>query len=140
MIGKNQVKTIVGWTIVIGHLGILIYIFLGKSGTWDIDRKMSAALTIAPVFTAYFVAVVKNFIARGEEFGPGPMVNFNYAAISFIVPICLLAGVIYVIYTFPSEQFSEPERLQQVLAGLEVCLGGVVGLVVDNLFPSPQAG
>jgi hypothetical protein len=138
MFKKNLVKTIVGWTIVLGHIGILVYVFLGKSDTWDVDRKMSAALTVAPVFTAYFVAVVKNFIAKGEESGPGPMVNYNYAAISFFVPACLLAGVAYVVYAFPSEQFSEPERLQQVLAGLEVCLGGVVGFVVDNLFPRPE--
>lgn len=135
MIGKNKVKALVGWTIVFGHVGILIYIFVGKSDTWDIERKMSAALIVAPVFTAYFVAVVKNFIAKGEEFGPGPKVNFNYAAISILVPMMLLAGVAYVIYVFPSEQFSEQGRLQQALAGLEVCLGGVVGFVVDNLFP-----
>jgi len=138
MMSKNLVKTIVGWTIVLGHIGIIVYIFLGKSGTWDVERKMSAALTVAPVFTAYFVSVVKNFIAKGEELGPGPVVNYNYAAISFFLPACLLGGLVYVVYSFPSEQFSEPERLQQILAGFEVCLGGVVGYVVDNLFPRPE--
>jgi len=50
-----------------------------------------------------------------------------------------MLGVAYVVYTFPNEEFSKPERLQQVLAGLEVCLGGVVGFVVDNLFPRAPA-
>ena len=135
MLSKNLVKTVVGWSIVLGHIGILVYIFVGKSDTWDLDRKMAAALTVAPVFAAYFVAVVKNFVGTAEEAGRGPKVNYNYAVISFFVPACLLIGVAYVIYIFPSDDFADPQRLQQVLAGLEVCLGGVVGLVVDNLFP-----
>ena len=138
MIGRNYVKTTVGWTIIAGHLGIILYIFAGKTDTWDINRQISAALTVAPVFTAYFVAVVKSFVDSGSDHGPGRMVNWNYAIISFLLPVCLMAGVVYVVYVFPTEQFSKPESLQQVLAGLEVLLGGVVGYVVDNLFPRPE--
>jgi hypothetical protein len=138
MVGRNFVKTIVGWTIIGGHIGIIIYIFFGKADTWDIHRQMSSALTVAPVFTAYFVAVIKNFVDTSEEFGPGRMVNWNYAAVSFLIPVCLMGGVFYVVYVFPTEQFSKPESLQQVLAGLEVLLGGVVGYVVDSLFPRLQ--
>lgn len=138
MIGRNYVKTTVGWTIIVGHLGILLYIFFGKTATWDIGRQMSAALTVAPVFTAYFVAVVKSFVDSGTDHGPGVMVNWNYAIVSFVIPAFLMVGVLYVVYVFPTEQFSKPESLQQVLAGLEVLLGGVVGYVVDNLFPRPE--
>jgi hypothetical protein len=121
--------------IILGHLGILIYIFLGKTATWDMDRKMTAALTVAPVFAAYFVAVVKNFVAGAEDAGTGPKVNYNYALISFILPAILLLGIIYIVHIFPTQEFSKPEKLQQALAGLEVCLGGTVGFVVDSLFP-----
>jgi hypothetical protein len=93
MIGRNYVKTVVGWTIIAGHLGIILYIFFGKTDTWDINRQMSAALTVAPVFTAYFVAVVKSFVDSGEESGPGRLVNWNYATVSFVIPVCLMAGV-----------------------------------------------
>jgi hypothetical protein len=139
MIGRNYVKTWVGWVIVTGHLGIIVYIFLGKGDVWDIERKMSAALTIAPVTAAYFAAVVKSFVEHSGDRGPGDKVNLNYAAISFLVSGCLLLGVFYVVYSFPYEGFDKPERLQQALAGLEILLGGVVGFVVDSLFPRRTA-
>ncbi|MDQ8729279.1 hypothetical protein [Bradyrhizobium sp. LHD-71] len=128
-------KTVVGWSIIAGHFGIILYIFFGKADTWDVNRQLSAALTVAPVFAAYFVAVVKSFVDSSEERGPGKLVNWNYAFVSFIIPAFLMAGVFYVVHVFPTEQFSKPESLQQALAGLEVLLGGVVGYVVDSLFP-----
>lgn len=135
VVGRNHVKTVVGWMIVIGHASILLYIFLGKSDVWDVERQISAALTVAPVSAVYFASVVKSFILGGAETGPGESVNINFALVSFLVPFGLLVGVFYIVHAFPNQEFSKPERLQQALAGLEVCLGGVVGFVIDNLFP-----
>ena len=134
MISKSHAQTFTGWFIVVGHILIILYIFLGKSDTWDIQRQISAALTVAPVTAVYFSAVVKNFVTNAQSTAPQVYVNYNYTLITFFIPFLLLVAVFYVCYHFPSGEFSKPEQLQQALGALEIFLGGVVGVVVESLF------
>ena len=137
--GRNTVKTVTGWSIIIGHLLIMAYIFVGRADVLDMATRTAAALTVAPITAVYFANVVKNFLAGGLETGPGERVNWNYAGVSFVVPLSLMAAVLYVVSIYPKEQFAKPEDLQAALSGLEACLGGTVGLVVDSLFPREDA-
>jgi hypothetical protein len=134
---RNTVKSLTGWMIITGHVVIIAYIFVGRSDVLDMATRTAAALTVAPITAVYFTNVVKSFVAGASDIDGGERVNWNYAGVSFLIPLLLMVGIIYVLSIYPKEQFTKPEQLQAMLSGLEVCLGGTVGLVVDSLFKHP---
>lgn len=141
MIGKRTVQTIVGWIIVGGHFSIILYILVGARDGWDANIKQSAILTMSPVTLTYLVAIVRAWVAGQSETGPGQPVNFNFAAITVIIPVLLLLFLGYTIVSFPREGFVHSEELQKWIALTEVMFGGTVGFVIGDLFPSsPSSG
>lgn len=136
--GKNQLKSVVGWLVIIGHLLVFLFIVIGKDSEWNLDRKINAILTLAPVFTAYVVSVVQSFIGEQCTFDRGPVVNINFIAVSILFPVTLFAIIGYTLYSFPSQEFDRPEQLQRWLSAIEVGFGGTVGLIVEDLFPRSQ--
>ena len=133
----NQVKSIVGWIIVLGHLSLGAVVFLAKDDVFTPDQKTSVLLVLAPVFSIYFVSVVRGFIASGADVSDGPYVNWNFVGITILLPAVQLIAVMYLILKYPSGIAADTDTLQRWLSGLEVFLGGSVGLVVENLFPKP---
>jgi hypothetical protein len=133
--GLNYVKSIVGWIIVLGHLSIGAVVLLAKDNVFNPSQKSAVLLVLAPVFSIYFVAVVRSFIAGRENSGPGTAVNYNYVAIVVLLPIVQLAAAHYLVISYPGAIATDTQALQQWLSALEVFLGGTVGLIVENLFP-----
>jgi hypothetical protein len=56
--GRNRVKAIVGWIIVLGHVSIGAVVLFAKDDVFTPNQKISVLLVLAPVFSIYFVAVV----------------------------------------------------------------------------------
>jgi hypothetical protein len=112
MIGKRTVQTIVGWIIVGGHFSIILYILVGARDGWDANIKQSAILTMSPVTLTYLVAIVRAWIAGQSETGPGQPVNFNFAAITVLIPILLLLFLGYTVVSFPRGSIVPKRRLR----------------------------
>jgi hypothetical protein len=132
--GKRTVQTVVGWILVLGHFALAGFIVIGKDATWTRDIKQAAILTISPVTVTYVVAVTKSWIDGQRLTGSGEFVNLNYSIIYILIPVLLILFLFYTVYSFPSEDFTKPEQLQQWLAGAEVVFGGTVGLIMSDLF------
>jgi hypothetical protein len=130
---RNQLKSIVAWIIILGHLGLIVTLLTNE--ILSVDQKIKVLLALAPIATAYFVAVVKNIIGAQKVFAPGPMVNVNFVAISILLPSIFILFIFYLIKGYPTQLADDSDLLQRWIAGLEVGLGGTVGLVVDDLFP-----
>jgi hypothetical protein len=135
---RNQIKSIVGWIIVLGHFLVGFVVLIGKDAVLDADQKISVLLVLAPVFSIYFVSVVRGFIASAEDMTSGPIVNLNFAAIALLLPLAQFFAVLYLTISYPSSIVPNIDDLQKWLSALEVFLGGTVGLVVDNLFPKTK--
>ncbi len=133
--GRNVVKSIVGWIIIIGHLSVAIMILIFKDNVFSGDQKLSILLIISPVFSIYFVAVVRSFLSTAYETGPGRKVNANFATICILLPLVQISFVHYIILTYPDVIAGDVDSLQRWLAGLEIFLGGSLGLIADDLFP-----
>jgi|GEM_PF-2765588 len=132
--GKRTVQTAVGWMLVLGHFALAFYIIVIKDATWTKDIKQNAILTVSPVTVTYVVAVVRTWIEGQRQVGSGESVNLNYALICLLIPGSLLAFLFYTIYSFPADDFTKTEQLQQWLAAAEVVFGGTVGFVMSDLF------
>jgi hypothetical protein len=100
--GRNYVKTLTGWIILLGHLGIIVLILLYLDRYLDAKQKMQVILTLSPVTAAYFVSVVRGFISGQLDFGPGDLVNFNFVGIAILIPSALILFIVYLILRYPS--------------------------------------
>jgi hypothetical protein len=135
---KEVVKTTVGWTIIVGHFTLGGMVLLNSLFTTD--QRIAILLVLAPVFTAYFVSVVRSFVENILPVPSGPRVSWNYALICIIIPLAQFSTAFYLLLSYPSDISSDAQNLQKWLSGTEVFLGGTLGLVVDNLFPKRQDG
>jgi hypothetical protein len=129
------VKTVVGWLIVVGHLSIAAAVLFARDDVFDFSQKIGVLLVLGPVFSVYFVSVVRRFIVDAQQRRIGEKVNANFVGICLLLPSVQLLFVHYLIYYYPSTISGDIDSLQRWISGMEVFLGGTVGLVVDDLFP-----
>ena len=133
MLTREATKSIVGWLIVVGHFALVVCVL--TQGEMSPDQRVKIMLTLGPIATAYFVSVVKNFIANpGPVQGTSP-VNANFFSICLMLPAAFMGFIAYLIIQYPSSIADNSDSLQQWIAAIEIALGGTVGLVVDDLFP-----
>src|ERR1700752_1340298 len=126
---ENHVRTLVGWIIILGHLGLIGIVLVVLPSVLDRPKIVTLLLTLGPVATAYFAAVVKTFIRSGKSFAAGRPVNMNYAVVGTLIPTLFLGALGWMILSYPSDLAGDVESLQQWIAGLETALGGTVGFI-----------
>ncbi|RWE16027.1 MAG: hypothetical protein E5V92_17930 [Mesorhizobium sp.] len=114
-------------------------ILIAKDSVFNQSQKISILLILGPVFSIYFVSVVRGFIETQADLSAGSAVNYNFVAIAIFLPVVQLAAVFYLLYSYPGSIAADTDGLQRWISALEVFLGGTVGLVVDNLFPKKTA-
>jgi hypothetical protein len=136
---RNHLRTIVGWLMIVGHLGLIVLILLHLDKYLDAKQKMQVILTLSPVTAAYFVSVVKSFVVDQEIFEPGRPVNLNFVGVAIVLPGCLIGFLYYLVLRYPDTIASDVNSLQTWTAAAEVALGGTVGFVVDDLFPKSKS-
>lgn len=132
---RNYVKTLAGWIIICGHIGLILLILFYLDDYLNAAQKLQVVLTLSPVTAAYFVSVIRTFVAEQANLEPGLPVSVNFVAVSVLLPSCLVGFLAYLILKYPSSIAGDVNSLQTWTAAAEVALGGAVGLVVDNLFP-----
>lgn len=132
---RGQLKSIVGWLIIFGHLSIGAAVLFARDDVFDFSQKISIILVLSPVFSVYFISVVRSFIEHAETVALGKKVNLNFVGVAVLLPAIQLFGVHYLVYSYPSSFAVDTASLQRWISGMEVFLGGTVGLLVDDLFP-----
>jgi hypothetical protein len=136
MMGYNHVKTVTGWIIILGHLGLAVTAVIVLGPYLNGSQLVDVLLVLSPITLAYFTAVVTGFIRGKFDKGPGRAVNYNFAGVAILIPIVLTLFVAYVLLSYPNGIASDVSTLQRWIAGVEAVLGTTVGLVVNDLFPT----
>lgn len=131
----NNIKTIAGWIIIIGHLGLAVLALIVLNPYLEGAQIVDVLLVLSPITLAYFTSVVTNFVANPAVQGPGEPVNRNFAAVVILLPSFLVLFLAYLILRYPSDMAGDVSTLQRWIAGIEALLGTTVGLVVTELFP-----
>lgn len=137
--GKRQLSSIAGWLIIGGHFGLIALVLLFLDRYLNANQKMQVILTLSPVTAAYLVAVVRSFVRGQARFNKGPLVNGNMIGISILFPALLISFLAYLILRYPSSLAGDVSSLQTWTAASEVAFAGTVGMIVEDLFPSPRS-
>ena len=133
---REATRTLGGWIVILGHLIILSWAAL--EGNISPEQRRTIALTLAPVLTIYFVALVKWFSWDSDPIEARTSANFNVLLTSVLVPSILLSFALYLVVSFPSSVADNGDVLLQWIAGIEVAMAVTVGLIVNDLIPRPD--
>jgi len=133
---RNQVKSLCGWIIIIGHLFSAGLVMAYLDRYMNVTQRIQVLLTLLPLTAAYFMSVVRNFVASQFDRSPGRRVNWNFAVLSLVSPLALIVFIDYLILTYPSNIVGNVQELQSWTAGVELVIGTALGLVVADLFPT----
>jgi hypothetical protein len=137
---QNYLRYIVGAIIVGGHIGLLIVVLTYLSKLLEPDQQTKVLLSLGPVASTYFVAVVKTAIRERHNFSPSLHVSIEFSAIAIALSLVFVGGLYYFCLGFPNAIAQDTDSLSKWILGVEVALGGSLGLVVDVLFPTGPAG
>jgi len=133
---ENTVRTLVGWIIIVGHLFLVGIVIFWTSTALKPGERITILLTLGPVATAYFAAVVKSFMSTRLQFSKGRRVNLNYSIVAVLIPGIFMISLAWMLISFPDGIITDSEVLQQWIAGLETALGGTVGFIIAEIFPA----
>lgn len=134
--GYNQVKSWVGWIIIIGHFALGILAFFTLRRYMSIDEVVDVLLVMSPITLAYVFSVVRHFLGSPFDKSRGRRVNANFIGIALLVPLTLIFFIGAFFMFYGGEFVSSVSQLQRWVAGVEAMLGATVGMVVAELFPT----
>ena len=135
--GYNQVKVIVGWIIIIGHVGLAVLAGILLTPVLEKGQIFDVLLVLSPITLAYFTSVISNVIRTPYQRSKGRLVSRNFLAVAVFVPSALVVFVGVLIATYPNIA-GDVSGLQRGIAAVEALLGTAVGMLVSELFPARE--
>ncbi len=137
--GYNQIKSYVGWIIIIGHLLLAVIAFVRLRAYLTVDEIVGVLGVMAPITLAYVASVVRHWMGTPFDRSPGKRVNKNFAGVVLLFPTVLIAGVGAFFFLYGGDVFANAAQLQRWVTGVEAVLGGLVGFIVADLFPTQKS-
>lgn len=131
---KHYVMLFTAVVVMVGHVGLLPFIFLYVDLP-PMSERVDIAMVIGPLTAAYFVSVVRFAIDNGmTDFGANPVkVNPLYVITSVFVVLPFIAAIYYllVIYQRGGLDF---DFVKSGIAVIELFLGAAFTMYIDSMF------
>lgn len=124
--------------VMVGHVGLLPYIFLYVDRP-PLNERIDIAMLIGPLTAAYFVSVVRYAIDHeAADFkADGARVNTLYVATSVFVVLPFVAAIYYLLWMFQRDE-GDFEFVKNGVGVIELFLGASFTMYIDNLFGKAQ--
>jgi hypothetical protein len=136
--GYNQIKSWVGWIIIIGHLLLAVIAFARLRAYLTVDEIVGVLGVMSPITLAYMMAVVRHWMGTPFDRSLGKRVNKNFAGVVVLLPTVLIVAIGAFFFLYGGDVIANPSQLQRWVTGVEALLGSVVGFIVADLFPTKQ--
>ncbi len=130
----NNLKSIVGSFMVVAHFSAMaLVLFLGKDYL-TYDQCLDIILILAPLFSAFTLAVVSDFIRHRHVIAKGKKVNKRFIFIALFIPLIYTISLFTLILAWPFEWINDITRFRRSISVCETVIGGAVGLIMGTLF------
>jgi hypothetical protein len=132
----STLKVIIAAILILGHLAAMAVCLMVLSRRYP--NVLELILVLSPVFTLYSIAVFRDMArnAQVDPLRPDPPLSkaFSFFSILFVSAFCI--GILYVMKLFVDQTIPTDSIFRQWLSGIEVVLGGYLGVIMDTLFPT----
>lgn len=125
-------------TVMLGHVGLLPFIFLYVDRP-PLNERIDIAMLIGPLTAAYFVSVVRYAIdnAFTDLRSNTSSVNILYVLTSVFVVLPFIGAIYYLLMIYQNDQ-QDFAFVKNGIAVIELFLGAAFTMYIDSLFGKPK--
>lgn len=136
---KHYVMLFTAVAVMLGHVGLLPFIFLYVDRP-PLDERMDIAMIIGPLTAAYFVSVVRYAIDNGmTDFAATPVkVNALYVVTSVFVVLPFILAIYFLLVLYQNGDL-EFGFVKNGVAVIELFLGAAFTMFIDSMFGKATA-
>jgi len=131
---KYYVMLVTALGVMVGHVGLLPYIFLYVDRP-PMSERIDIAMIIGPLTAAYFVSIVRYAIDKGmTDFSADAVkVNLLYVVTSLFVVFPFIVSIYGLLYMYQNADL-EFGFVKSGVAVIELFLGAAFTMYIDSLF------
>jgi hypothetical protein len=135
---RDTLKSTVGLFLILAHFGAICLPFILAYWSFRLEEAGKIALVLAPVFSLYTVAIVKDIIKNQSARSSNKIVNLNFVFISFFFPVLFSIALYGIIIAYALSWIDDFDEMRNALSGVEIIFGVYLGFILDNLFKLPK--
>ena len=136
----NTLKTIVGIFMICAHFGAMMYVLALGAQYFRFDQALDIILILAPLFSAFTLAIVADFVKHRSQRAAGPRVNGAFVFVTVFFPIIYTIAIFGLITAWPLGWIAKIEQLRRGVAACETLIGAALGIAMGALFEMPKGG
>jgi len=131
---KHYVMLFTAVVVMVGHVGLLPFIFLYVDRP-PLNERIDIAMLIGPLTAAYFVSVVRYAIDNGmTDFSRSVVrVNTLYVMTSVFVVLPFIAAIYYLLHVYQTDG-ADFSFIKYGIGVIELFLGAAFTMYIDSLF------
>jgi hypothetical protein len=136
---KHYIMLFTAATVMVGHVGLLPFIFLYVDRP-PLNERIDIAMLVGPLTAAYFVSVVRYAIDNEiTDFSKNATkVNTLYVLTSIFVVLPFIGAIYYLLVIF-QEDGQDFTFVKNGVGVIELFLGAAFTMYIDSLFGKPAA-
>jgi len=137
---KSALKNVVGVLILLTQASCIGGIVLLMQDYLKPADGMDLLFVIAPIFSAYSMAVVRDFLMASKARADRRVVPFGYIFVSLLFPLLFATSLGAVLWGFKIGVLQEIDTLKRGVAIIETLFGVYLGAVTHELFGTVGGG
>jgi hypothetical protein len=131
----NHLKTLIGIFFICAHFGAILYVLLLGVQYFTFDQELDVILLLAPLFSAFTLGIVTDFVKHRQSRARGPRVNGAFVFVSLFFPLVYTIAIFGLVYAYgPLGWIGKFDELRRGVAGCETIIGAALGIVMGTLF------
>jgi len=136
---KHYIMLVTAVAVMVGHVGLLPFIFLYVDRP-PLTERIDIAMLIGPLTAAYFVSVVRYAIDNElTDFSKSVVrVNSLYVLTSIFVVIPFIGAIYYLLVIYQESQL-DFTFVKNGIGVIELFLGAAFTMYIDSLFGKPAS-
>lgn len=119
---------------ILAHFGAMLLVVLLAKSHFTFDQCVDLVFILAPLFSAFTLAVIADFVKRRHSTAKGKRVNGAFLFITLFFPLVYALAVFGFISAWPLGWIDRIDQLKRSLAATETLLSASLGLVFGALF------
>ncbi|CZF77199.1 hypothetical protein GCE9029_00066 [Grimontia celer] len=135
---KSIVRDLAATILIFGHiLAISLVFFVLHDYFSEASEKMEIALILAPLTGFFATAALKSIFNNQNGEYEKKTVSLTFSLVVIFIPLVFIAMIVACILLYPFQIASDPQSLKITISAIEVALGGLLGLISEELFEVP---
>lgn len=135
----DTVRNLAATILLSTHIGAMLFVFFGKAGVLEMAERVEIVLLLSPLTGFFALMAVKHVISEQGRLPSDITVSNTFVLFALGIPSVFGGLIIYSVASYPSGFDGNVEQLRITLSAIEVIIGGLIGVIADELFQKERS-